>query len=119
MRWLGVIIVLLAVGQGCCSGTTQWSAVSQPPIGLVQNNPLFVPGTDHELIWETVCDVIDDYFVIARAEPVRQVGNMLTEGRLETAPKPGATIFEPWDSDSANCYERTESTLQSIRRYVR
>ena len=117
MHWLLVAVGLLAVS-GCCSGTTHWSSPNQPIDTIVLNNPLFVSGTDHELIWETVCDVVDDYFVIARSEPVRQVGNMLTEGRIETAPKAGATYLEPWDKDSASSYERLESTLQSIRRFA-
>ena len=43
---------------------------------------------------------------------------MTTEGRIDTTPKPGATLLEPWDHDSANSYERLESTLQSIHRYA-
>jgi len=61
-------------------------------------------------------DVVDDYFAIEREEPVRLIGNTPTEGRLDTFPKVGATIFEPWLHDSANSSERIESTLQSIRR---
>ena len=46
------------------------------------------------------------------------MGSTLTEGRIDTFPKPGATLLEPWDHDSADSYERLESTLQSIRRYA-
>ncbi|NUQ64330.1 MAG: hypothetical protein HUU20_17820, partial [Pirellulales bacterium] len=73
---------------------------------------------NHEVVWETVVDVVDDYFRIADEEPVRLIGNLLTEGRLETLPETGATVFEPWRRDSASGYERLESTLQSIRRYA-
>ena len=41
-----------------------------------------------------------------------------TEGRIDTYPKVGATVFEPWDHDSADGYQRLESTLQSIRRHA-
>ena len=63
-------------------------------------------------------DVVSDYFRIDREDPVRLLGNTLTEGRIDTFPKPGATLLEPWDHDSADSYERLESTLQSIRRYA-
>ena len=42
----------------------------------------------------------------------------MTEGRIDTFPKPGATLLEPWYHDSADSYQRLESTLQSIRRYA-
>ena len=80
------------------------------------DNPTLLRVADHQCAWETVVDVIDDYFVIDREEPVRQVGNTPTEGLLDTFPKVGATIFEPWLLDSAGSGERIESTLQSIRR---
>ncbi len=79
-------------------------------------NPSFLPCANHENVWENLVDVVDDYFAIKQEEPVRLVGNVLTEGRLDTFPTVGATIFEPWRHDSANDYERLESTLQSIRR---
>ncbi len=84
--------------------------------GFCLDNPTFVPVGDHQYVWENVVDVIDDYFKIKREEPVRQIGETLTEGRLETFPVVGATIFEPWRGDSVGRDERIESTLQSIRR---
>jgi len=79
-------------------------------------NPLFVPGCDADSVWETVVDVTDDYFRIEREEPVRNLGGAITEGRLETHPEVASTLFEPWRHDSADGYERLESTLQSMRR---
>jgi hypothetical protein len=73
-------------------------------------------GRDPATAWETVVSVVTDYFKIEREEPVRQVDNTPTIGRIDTYPKVGATLLEPWDADSANLYERTESTLQTIRR---
>ncbi len=35
---------------------------------------------------------------------------------MKTFPLSGSTIFEPWAHDTANSYERIESTLQTIRR---
>lgn len=47
---------------------------------------------------------------------MKSIGDILTEGTLTTYPRTGSTIFEPWNTDSVNPYERLESTLQSIRR---
>jgi len=88
------------------------------PVQFACQNPVLLAGQDSECVWETVVDVIDDYFRIEREEPVRQWGGVLTEGRLETQPEVGATIFEPWRRDSVGGYQRLESTLQSIRRYA-
>lgn len=85
-----------------------------PP--LAEGNPVLVTSMDRDLVWETVTDVVDDYFRIDREERPKLIGDLLTEGRLDTYPRGGSTIFEPWNYDTANFYERLESTLQSIRR---
>ena len=79
-------------------------------------NPLFVPTKDPYVVWETVVDVIDDYFDIEFEEPVRVMDGLITEGRLDTYPRIGATILEPWRKDSVGRYERMHATLQSLRR---
>jgi hypothetical protein len=79
-------------------------------------NPIVVPVTDHDVAWDNIVDVVDDYFKIEREDRVRVVGEFLNEGQIETFPQTGATLLEPWRGDSANFYERLESTLQSIRR---
>jgi hypothetical protein len=79
-------------------------------------NPIFIPGTDFQRVWETVVDVVDDYFHIEREEPVRLVGNVLTEGRLDSFPEISSTILEPWRRDSATNYDKVEATLQTMRR---
>ena len=71
-----------------------------------------------QLVFDGVADVISQYFRIEHEEPVRLLFNTLTEGRIDTFPQPGATLLEPWYHDSADSYERLESTLQSIRRYA-
>lgn len=81
-------------------------------------NPLFVPGHNLDCVWDTTVDVVDDYFRIQQEERVRAVAGEYVEGRIDTIPTPGATIFEPWHGDSANLHERVESTLQTIRRYA-
>ena len=79
-------------------------------------NPVLLRIPNHELVLDGVVDVVSEYFRIEREDPVRLLGTTLTEGRIDTFYKSGATLLEPWDHDSANSYERLESTLQSIRR---
>lgn len=79
-------------------------------------NPLFVPAMDREFIWNQTVDAVDDYFRIEREERVRLIGGVLTEGRIDTHPLTGSTLFEPWRNDSTPGYEKLHATLQSIRR---
>ena len=101
-----------------CVGEPIWSGPEMPQ-AVAYDNPILVPSPDAQYVFATVADVVGDYFKIDHEEPVRLLGAMLTEGRIDTFPKVGATIFEPWDHDSADNYERVESTLQSIRRIAR
>ncbi len=91
------------------------SANNTAPAPMLEN-PLFIATPDHEFLWSQVVDTLDNYFRIGREERVRQIGAIMTEGRLETIPTVGSTIFEPWRSDSSPGYERLHATLQSIRR---
>ena len=79
-------------------------------------NPILIPTSDREFLWNQVVDTVDDYFRIDREQRVQNVGGQLTEGRLETHPTVGSTWLEPWRVDSTPGYERLHSTLQSIRR---
>jgi hypothetical protein len=79
-------------------------------------NPLFIPPVDREFLWNQSVDAIDDYFRIEREERVRLIGGVLTEGRIDTFPTVGSTVFEPWRVDSTPGYEKVHATLQSIRR---
>lgn len=87
-----------------------------PPIQATPQNTTFVPQTNRDAVWDQVVDVVDDYFRIEREQRVRLVGNVLTEGRIDTFPQDGATVFEPHLRDSVGRYNRWESTLQTIRR---
>jgi len=77
---------------------------------------MFVPIANREFLWNQLVDTVDDYFKIEREERVRHVGNVLTEGRIDTFPQPAATLLEPWRGDSASSFERLHATLQTIRR---
>ena len=115
MRQLVLIGTLLFAVSGCAAGPPYAVPVEQAaPVSFA--NPTFLPCANHEYVWESLVDVVDDYFAIEQEEPVRLVGNVMTEGRLDTFPAVGSTFFEPWRHDSANPYEKLESTLQSIRR---
>lgn len=107
---------LLLVAASGCGGGAYWTAPGPPGAIVSHGNPALVPAAGPEHVWEHVVDVVDDYFQIEREEPVRQVGSILTEGRLDTFPRGGSTLLEPWHHDSASPYEKLESTLQSIRR---
>ncbi|MBM79767.1 MAG: hypothetical protein CMJ78_04135 [Planctomycetaceae bacterium] len=72
-------------------------------------NPLFVPGTNQEAIWERTIDVLHSFnFEIARENRL--------DGEIETQYKIGASLIEPWQHDSVGFENRLESTLQSVRR---
>ena len=108
-RWaLAVALLNVMLASGC-------AAWRPPPPGSCEN-PLFVPAGDYEFVWNNVVDVVDDYFEIEREARGRVVGNVMTVGRIDTFPVPGANLLEPWHGDSATPYDRLESTLQSIRR---
>jgi erythromycin esterase-like protein len=71
---------------------------------------------NHDLAWEQIVDIVDDYFRIERERPVQLVGQVMTEGRIDTYPQTGASILEPHLSDSVGWENRWESTFQTIRR---
>ena len=117
MRRFTAFGLLLLAASGCAI-TPPVTNPTWQTTNVLYENPALLPVTDHELAWEAVVDVIDDYFKIEREEPVRLVGNVPTQGRLDTFPTLGSTLFEPWHGDSVGPYEKLESTLQSIRRYA-
>lgn len=88
---------------------------AQPP-GTLMANPLFVPVTNPDLAWEHMIDVVDDYFRVQKENRVQAVGNVISEGRVDTFPQVGATWLEPHRPDSVGWDNRWESTFQTIRR---
>lgn len=71
-------------------------------------NPASITLSNYETVWETTVDVLDSYFDIAYENRY--------DGRIETRPLSGATLLEPWRLDSVGLRQRTEATLQTIRR---
>jgi hypothetical protein len=80
------------------------------------DNPLYVPGMDREYLWNQLVDTVDDYFKIYREARPRAVGEVLTEGQIDTLPAIGSTLLEPWRHDSTPGFEKQHATLQSVRR---
>ena len=83
-------------------------------VSTVQN-PLPVSG-DRDFIWEQIVDTVDDYFDVEKEQRPRQMGSVVTEGRLTTVPDYGASRLEPWRRDSTPGFERWLATFQTIRR---
>ena len=113
------VVVLLALvlgvmaGGGC--GRLLYRFSSPPPTQLIAN-PTTVPPADPDFVWSQVVDAVDDYFRIAREQPLQASSQVVLEGRLVTAYRVGSSVFEPWGKDSTNGFERWQSTFQSIRR---
>ncbi|MCH2113773.1 MAG: hypothetical protein MK171_02505 [Pirellulales bacterium] len=99
------------LGQHAIIGQAQFIAP-----GTVTSKPLHVRVTNQDWAWEQIVDVADDYFRIEREVRVQLVGNVLTEGRIDTFPHVGATWLEPHRPDSVGWKNRWESTFQTIRR---
>lgn len=116
MKWFPLLICLLLVSQsGCQSIVPLMHHAGSAPAAPVEN-PHFVQIRDYDLMWEQIVDSVDNHFKIRREQRVRLVAGQLTEGRLETYPRIGSTMLEPWHTDSTRGYEKLESTLQTIRR---
>ena len=79
-------------------------------------NPLELPPAEDDFVWSQVVDAVDDYFRIAREQPVQNSGGIILDGRVETSYRIGASLLEPWRKDSTSGFERLQSTLQSVRR---
>ena len=92
--------VLLALIVAAISGCSTVPTVVQ--------NPIVLPSSDFEYVWQQTVEVIDEYFDIASENRI--------DGRIETYPQVAATLMEPWRHDSVDSRERLEATLQSIRR---
>ncbi|MBN1396224.1 MAG: hypothetical protein JW959_14470, partial [Pirellulales bacterium] len=124
MRTAVVLILGAVVLAGCSSGPEYVYApgcpsgpTALPPTPVVAySNPVFLPVADHQGAWETVVDVVDDYFRIEHEEPVRLAGDVLVEGSVTTAAEISPTVFEPWRHDTADSQQRLENTLQTMRR---
>ena len=110
---LGILASLLASQTGCTSGPMTWSAPSWDRIFAAREplrNPLTVPSSDYETVWNKTVIVVSKYFPIASEN--RLAGTIRTESQMT------GSIIEPWSSDSATFYDRFEATLQTYRKFA-
>jgi hypothetical protein len=109
---MNALLVGLAGSElGCSMGPSGWHAPSVTRIfspSPVAANPLVVPSTDFELVWNKTVAVVDKYFDIETENRLARV--------IKTQPQMGATIIEPWALDSPTIEDRFEATLQTVRR---
>lgn len=68
---------------------------------------------------DEISDAVDDYLPILIEERIRVVDGIMSEGWIETRPKIGGSIFEPWKRDSTRGFEKLHATLQSVRRFAK
>lgn len=114
-RWARSLVVLCLLLSTVGCGSLMYRLRTRLPHQVVPN-PLTLPPAEDTFVWLQVVDVVDDYFRIRSEQPVQNRGDMILDGRLETAYKTGASMSEPWRKDSTDGFERLQSTLQSIRR---
>ncbi|MCC6508332.1 MAG: hypothetical protein IT423_04445 [Pirellulaceae bacterium] len=112
--WLVNASALVVTATGCHHFFQGPRRAPQVEVPLV--NPFQVGPADPELVWSQVVDTVDDYFRIKSETRVRRDSAAWMEGRLETFPEIGGTLFEPWRGDSTRGFERIQSTFQTIRR---
>src|SRR5262245_20092707 len=96
---------------GCGAGSAGWHAPRVSKIfapAPLTSNPLVVPSTDFEIVWNKTVAVVDKYFDIESENRLART--------IRTQPQMGATMLEPWALDSATLSDRLEATLQTIRR---
>ncbi len=114
------LLVLAMIGSCCgCRALTyddqNPNLCGQPPVP----NPLVLPMVDRWMVMDQVSDEVDDYFKIYREERIRVLDGVMSEGWIETHPKIGGTLLEPWQLDSTTGFERLHASLQTIRRFAK
>lgn len=112
--YTALLAICLLASTGCRHFFQDTGRVPQVEVPI--SNPFQVGRADPTLVWQQVVDAVDDYFRIKSESPVRVDSAAWVEGRLETFPEVGGTLFEPWRRDSTPGFERVQSTFQTIRR---
>jgi hypothetical protein len=111
-------ICILIGAAGCARLGTLWT---EPATEADQStaNPLPIPLADRDFIMDEIEDELDDYFRIAREQRPQLIDSLLTEGWIETHPRIGSTLLEPWHRDSQRGFEKLHATLQTVRRFAK
>lgn len=117
---IALLIVCSAVGCRAFRRPTPSPQQQQAqPVSQEIQNPIQIPLLDRFLVMDEISDEIDDYFRIAREEQIRTVNNVMTEGWIETWPRIGSGILEPWHHDSTRGFEKLHASLQTVRRQAK
>ncbi|MDA0809242.1 MAG: hypothetical protein O3B68_14695 [Planctomycetota bacterium] len=99
-----VLVAALAFcGFGGCVGP------QIPAMPQHMQNPVFVPASDYDVVWESAVDVMHSLQL-----PIRRESKL--DGVIETDYKVGAGLLEPWHQDAVTFSDRLEGSFQSIRR---
>ncbi len=103
---------------GCARWNKHWT---EPRCESIDDlpNPLPVPLCNPQFVMDEISDVLDDYFRISREQRMRVIDSVLTEGWIETHPRIGSSIAEPWFGDSQPGFEKLHATLQTVRRFAK
>lgn len=111
-------LVLLAL---LCQGCSRLASYNPQPVlvGKEISNPVLIPMLDRSVVMDEISDELDDYFRISREEHIRVVDNLMTEGWIETYPRIGSTVLEPWHHDSTRGFEKLHASLQTVRRIAK
>lgn len=110
------VLALFVCGCGYSAHLPTLGVFDSPVPPETLPNPIYVNSHHRDFLWNQVVDSVDDHFRIKQERRVRQIGNILTDGQLDTFPGVGSTYLEPWRGDSASGYEKAHATLQTIRR---
>ena len=115
---LALLLVLFTCQVGC--RVFRYDEKSSNLMGHAPvQNPMVVPMVDRWIVMEQVSDEVDNYFKIYREERIRVLDGIMSEGWIETHPKIGSTLGEPWQKDSTRGFERLHATFQTVRRFAK
>lgn len=111
--------LLACCSVGCRAFTNPQAPTQAQLVKQEIQNPVQIPMLDRFLVMDEISDEMDDYFHIAREEQIRVVDSVMTEGWIETWPRMGSTILEPWHHDSTRGFEKLHASLQTVRRQAK
>lgn len=116
---IAILLTLTLLSQGCARlPFGGWQTESTASV-MAMPNPLPVPFYARELVMDEVSDEVEDYFRIIKEQRIRLSGEILTEGYIDTEPKIGSSILEPWRQDSTPGFELAHASLQTVRRWAK
>lgn len=113
---LSLLIALALCGLSGCRAFLSDADSQAQLVNQEIQNPVQIPMLDRFLVMDEISDEMDDYFHIAREEQIRIADGVVTEGWIETWPRIGSTILEPWHHDSTRGFEKLHASLQTVRR---